>query len=208
MELENSFRVPVPVDEAWPVLLDVQRIAPCMPGATLGEINGDSFDGTVKVKVGPIVVTYHGTAEFLERDEAAHRVVIRASGKETKGTGTAQATVTAQLVPDGDETEVKVVTDLAITGKPAQFGRGVMADVSNAIIGQFAGCLAADMAGTKGGAAGGSTAGGGARPAHAAPEVLDLLSASRGAMVKRLVPALAGLAAAAAILGVVLRRRR
>jgi uncharacterized protein len=198
MELENSFRVPVPVAEAWPVLLDVRRIAPCMPGATLGSVEGDSFEGTVKVKVGPIVVTYSGKAEFLEKDEAAHRVVISATGKETKGTGTANAKVTAVMVPDGDHTEAKVTTDLAITGKPAQFGRGVMADVSNAIIGQFASCLAADMvAGSAG-----ESADAPSRPAHAAPEVLDLLGSVRGPILKRLLPVMGAVAVvAAAVVG-------
>ncbi|MGN6245453.1 MAG: SRPBCC family protein [Motilibacteraceae bacterium] len=143
MELEHEFTVPVPVAEAWDVLLDVERIAPCMPGATLETIDGDSFTGKVKVKVGPIMVTYGGQARFAEKDAENHRAVIEAHGKEARGTGTAAATVHATLHSEGERsTKVKVVTDLAITGKPAQFGRGVMADVGGKIIGQFSACLA------------------------------------------------------------------
>lgn len=234
MLLENSFRVPVPVDEAWSVLLDVQRVAPCMPGATLSEVDGDSFKGKVKVKVGPIVVIYSGTAEFVEKDAALKRVVISATGKETKGAGTAKAIVTATLVPAGDDTEVRVTTDLAITGKPAQFGRGVMADVSNALIGQFATCLAADMASssvesahdpangvlsgdtspTMGNAvsepdmdehAAGVAGASTARPPSAAPDVIDLLGISRGPVLKRLAPVVAVILLGA--LAALLRRR-
>ncbi len=146
MELDHEFTVPVPVAEAWPVLLDVERIAPCMPGATVTSVTGDEFAGKVKVKVGPITVTYGGTASFLETDESARRAVIEARGKETRGTGTATAKVTAQLHDEGDATRVTVHTDLAVTGKPAQFGRGVMADVGAKLLGQFADCLAQQLA--------------------------------------------------------------
>ncbi|MCW2589403.1 MAG: carbon monoxide dehydrogenase subunit [Mycobacterium sp.] len=236
MLLENSFRVPVPVDEAWLVLLDVQRVVPCMPGATLSEVDGDSFKGKVKVKVGPIVVIYSGTAEFVEKDAALKRVVMSATGKETKGAGTAKAIVTATLVPAGDETEVKVTTDLAITGKPAQFGRGVMADVSNALIGQFATCLAADMASSSvesaqapaNGALSGETASpamgnavsepvmdghaagvagaSAARPPSAAPDVIDLLGVSRGPVLKRLAPVVAVILLGGALVALLRRR--
>lgn len=145
MKLEHSFTVPVPPAQAWEVLLDVQRIAPCMPGATVETVDGDEITGKVKVKVGPIVVTYGGTARFVEKDAETHRVVLEARGKETRGSGTAQATVTGTLHPDGAGTRVEVVTDLAVTGKPAQFGRGVMADVGGKIIGQFADCLAGEL---------------------------------------------------------------
>jgi carbon monoxide dehydrogenase subunit G len=151
VELEHEFTVPVPVAEAWDVLLDVERIAPCMPGATLETIDGDSFTGKVKVKVGPIMVTYGGQARFAEKDVENYRAVIEAHGKEARGTGTAAATVHATLHSEGERsTKVKVVTDLAITGKPAQFGRGVMADVGGKIIGQFSACLAEQIsAGTQ-----------------------------------------------------------
>ncbi len=144
MLLEHTFTVPVPPDEAWVVLLDLERVAPCMPGATLESVTDDgAFTGTVKVKVGPITVTYKGKGRFTERDEAAHRAVIEASGRETRGSGTASATVTATLQGrDGGTTEVLVSTDLAITGKPAQFGRGVMSEVGAKLIGIFAECLA------------------------------------------------------------------
>jgi carbon monoxide dehydrogenase subunit G len=145
MRLDHSFTVPVGVDEAWRVLLDVPRVAPCMPGAALTEFDGEAFTGTVKVKVGPMVLTYTGKGRFVERDDEAHRVVIEASGRDTRAAGTASATVTAVLVPDGDQTRVDVGTDLVVTGKPAQFGRGMLADVSGRLIGQFADCLASEI---------------------------------------------------------------
>lgn len=147
MKLEHTFTVPVPVDKAWEVLLDLPRIAPCMPGATLTGVEGDEFTGTVKVKLGPIGLTYSGKGRFVERDEAAHRVVVEASGRDTRSAGTAGATITAQLSGQGDETVVDVVTDLTVTGKPAQFGRGMISDVSGKLLGQFADCLAGKLAG-------------------------------------------------------------
>lgn len=145
MRLEHSFTVPVPVAEAWEVLLDVPRIAPCMPGATLEEYDGESFTGTVKVKLGPIALTYKGKGRFVERDEAARRVVVEASGRDVRAAGTAAAKVTATLVPDGDQTRVEVATDLTVTGRPAQFGRGMLADVSGKLLGQFADCLSSTL---------------------------------------------------------------
>ena len=143
MQLEHQFRVPVPVAQAWDVLLDVERIAPCMPGATVESFDGETIVGRVKVKVGPIQVTYSGTARFTDKDEAARRAVIEASAKEARGSGTALATITTQLHDDGGSaTNVTVTTDLAITGKPAQFGRGVMEEVGNKLLGRFADCLA------------------------------------------------------------------
>jgi len=148
MRLDHEFTVPVPAAQAWPVLLDIDRIAPCMPGATVTKIDGDDFEGTVKVKVGPITVTYGGTASFLEKDEAQRIAVIEARGKEMRGSGTATARVTAQLFDNGaDSTRVAVTTDLSVTGKPAQFGRGVMSDVGNKLLGRFADCLAGELAG-------------------------------------------------------------
>ena len=145
MQLENSFTVPVPVDEAWRVLLDIERIAPCMPGAALDSVTGDEFTGRVKVKLGVITLTYQGKASFVEKDEAAHRAVIDARGRDQRGNGTASALVTATLAADGDRTKVDVLTDLNITGRPAQFGRGVMTDVGNKLLGQFADRLAAQL---------------------------------------------------------------
>jgi carbon monoxide dehydrogenase subunit G len=145
VQLENSFTVPVPIDEAWRVLLDVERIAPCMPGAALDSVTGDDFTGRVKVKLGPINLTYQGKASFVEKDEAAHKAVIDARGKDQRGNGTASAVVTARLKPEGEVTRVDVLTDLNITGRPAQFGRGVMTDVGNKLLGQFADKLAAQL---------------------------------------------------------------
>jgi carbon monoxide dehydrogenase subunit G len=145
VQLENSFTVPVPVDEAWRVLLDIERIAPCMPGAALDSVTGDDFTGRVKVKLGPINLTYQGKASFVEKDETAHKAVIDARGKDQRGNGTASATVTATLRSEGQSTRVDVLTDLNITGKPAQFGRGVMTDVGNKLLGQFADKLAAQL---------------------------------------------------------------
>jgi carbon monoxide dehydrogenase subunit G len=142
VQLEHSFRVPVEVEHAWQVLLDIERIGPCLPGAVIDSVDGDNFTGTVKVKVGPINLTYKGKASFVEKDPTAHRAVIDARGKDARGSGTASAKVTATLRQDGDATAVDVLTDLDITGKPAQFGRGVMADVGNKLLGQFADCLA------------------------------------------------------------------
>ncbi len=146
MELEHSFSVPVPVARAWDVLLDVERVAPCMPGATLDSVDGDNISGRIKVKVGPITMTYAGTAKFAERDRDAGVVVLEASGKETRGAGTASATVRSELKADGDRTNVIVHTTLNVTGKPAQFGRGVLAEVGGKLIGIFANNLAAMLA--------------------------------------------------------------
>ena len=137
MELTNTFDVSVPVDTAWAVLTDVERIAPCLPGAQLQEIEGDEYRGVVKVKVGPITAQYKGKATFLEKDDVAHRAVLDASGRDTRGQGNASATITAELEPAGAGTHVTVTTDLTVTGKVAQFGRGVLADVSAKLLGQF-----------------------------------------------------------------------
>ena len=159
MELEHSFTVPVPVDQAWDVLLDVEQVAPCMPGATLDSVDGDEIKGRIKVKVGPISITYAGTARFTERDRDAGVVTLEAAGKETRGSGTAAATVRSELHGQDGQTEVTVHTSLNVTGRPAQFGRGVMADVSAKLIGIFATNLA-DML----------TAGNGSAPEPAEPE--------------------------------------
>ena len=138
MELVNDFTVSVPVDEAWKTLTDVERIAPCLPGAQLQEIEGDVYRGVVKVKVGPILAQFKGQATFLERDETNHRAVLKAEGRDTGGKGNASALITAQLDSvDADTTKVTVTTDLTITGKVAQFGRGALADVSTKLLNQF-----------------------------------------------------------------------
>jgi len=142
MELEHSFTVPVPVDRAWDVLLDVERVAPCMPGASLDSVHGDEIKGRIKVKVGPISMVYAGTARFTERDAAAGVMKLEASGKETRGAGTASAIVRSELHGEGEQTHVIVHTTLNVTGRPAQFGRGVMAEVGGKLIGIFAANLA------------------------------------------------------------------
>ncbi len=147
MQLEHSFTVPVGIDDAWRILLDIERVGPCMPGATIESVDGDDFTGSVRVKLGPINLTYKGKASFVEKDEDAHRAVIEARGRDARGNGTAAAKVTANLAESGGETTVHVNTDLDITGKPAQFGRGVMVDVGNKLIGQFANCLAETIGG-------------------------------------------------------------
>ncbi len=137
MELKNEFRVGVPIERAWSTLTDVEYIAPCMPGAQLTEIDGEEFKGNVKVKVGPITAQYKGVAKFKEKDESQYRLVLDASGRDTRGAGNAAAEVTAEMTSDGDGTKIVITTDLKVTGKVAQFGRGVMADVSEKLIGQF-----------------------------------------------------------------------
>jgi carbon monoxide dehydrogenase subunit G len=147
MELEHSFTIPVTPEHAWQVLLDVERVAPCMPGATLDSVEGDEVTGRVKVKVGPVALTYAGKARFTERDEQAKSITLEASGKETRGAGTASATVHSWLADEGGgQTRVTVHTSMNVTGRPAQFGRGVMADVGGRIIEKFATNLAAQLA--------------------------------------------------------------
>ncbi len=141
MELTNEFRVGVPVDRAWEVLTDVELIAPCLPGAQLTEIDGETYHGQVKVKVGPITAQYKGSAHFIEKDDANHKAVLDGTGRDTRGQGNASAIITAQLTPDGDGTKVDVTTELKVTGKVAQFGRGVLADVSAKLLDQFVECL-------------------------------------------------------------------
>jgi len=146
MELEHSFTVPVSEDRAWEVLLDVERVAPCMPGATLDSVEGDEIKGRIKVKVGPIAMTYAGTARFTERDKDAHVITLEASGKETRGAGTASAKVRSMLESQNGHTHVVVHTTLNVTGRPAQFGRGVMSEVGGKLIGIFASNLAQMLA--------------------------------------------------------------
>lgn len=232
MKLEHEFTVPAPVDEAWRVLLDVERVAPCMPGATLLSIDGDEFTGSVKVKVGPIQVTYKGTARFVERDETAHRAVIDASGKEARGTGTAAATVHTLLRDaGGGTTAVTVETELNVTGRPAQFGRGVMEEVGAKLVKQFADRLATELASSgaepdtpapdappsapeppeaaaaKPLAAETATPGAGPRivpPPTRPAEPIDLLDVAGGSVARRLAP----LAVVLAVVLLLLRRRR
>jgi len=211
MELTNDFTVDVPLDQAWTILTDLRRIAPCMPGATLQEVVGNEYFGGVKVKVGPVTVTYRGTATFVEQNPGEHRAVLRAEGRETRGQGNASATITAVLEPLGAATRVSVTTDLVVTGRVAQFGRGVLADVSNKLLGQFvhslettvlAGSTLADTELPK-------TANSDTAPAGLAamnsdlsalvttskePAPVDLVGVIGPALVKRFVPVVAALA--------------
>jgi len=202
VELNNEFRVPVPAAKAWEVLTDVERVAPCLPGATLLSVDGDEFTGAVKVKVGPITVSYKGKATFLEKDAAAQRVVLKADGKETRGSGNAAAVVTAALKDLGNATDVVITTDLTISGKAAQFGRGVLADVATNLIAKFAKRLEADVLGS---AETQPAAGDLAQPADS--DSVDLLKVVALPLAKRAAPVLIGLALGCAI-GFVLGRRR
>jgi uncharacterized protein len=208
VELNNEFRVAVPTAQVWDVFTDVERVAPCLPGATLLSVDGDDFTGAVKVKVGPITVSYKGVASYQEKDAAARRIVLRAEGKETRGNGTAAATVTAALKDEGDSTFVDITTDLAISGKAAQFGRGVLADVSANLIAQFARSLEAQLTASSTPAAAGSAQPGAATTtAVPADDSVDLLQVVALPIAKRYAPLL-GAAAAAGALGFLAGRRR
>lgn len=173
MELTHAFDVPASVEQTWSTFMDLERVGGCFPGATVDSVTDDSFTGSVKVKLGPIALVYAGAGRFVERDDAAHRAVIEASGKDKRDNGTAGATVTVQLSPGDGVTHVEVGTDLAITGKPAQFGRGVMQDVSDKLLGQFVGCIETQL-----GAAGGDSAG--AQAGSPSPAASADASASAG----------------------------
>ena len=205
MKLENTCTVPAPVDTVWRALLDPERVAPCFPGATITSAAGDEFAGLVKVRLGPISLQYRGSGRFTEIDQAAHRTVIEATGTASGGQSTAAATVIATLTENGADTEVMLATDLTITVKPAQFGRGMIEEVSEKIIRQFADCLAKSLAPQAGTATAApaspgtpATARGAVRstpsqPAPVLPEEIDLLDAAGSAVAKRVVPALTAL---------------
>jgi carbon monoxide dehydrogenase subunit G len=141
MDLKHRFSVPAPLDEAWKAFNNLEALAPCFPGATIANVEGDDFAGSVKIKLGPISLLYNGSGRYLERNNEARRVVIEARGKDKRGNGTATAMVTASFTENGPQTDVEVLTDLAITGKPAQFGRGVISDVSDKLLEQFVSCV-------------------------------------------------------------------
>ena len=231
MELVNEFTVNRPIAEAWAVLTDVEKIAPCLPGAELQEVEGDIYRGVVKVKVGPISAALKGEAHFVERDDTGHRAVLKADGRDTKGNGNASAMITASLQPVSEATAKCVVhTDLNMTGKVAQFGRGALGDISAKLMAQFAKNLdemlsndtatpapapaaatAAPEAG--GGSAAASTNGSTGEPAAKAAvrtingpaaEPIDAFSLGGSAVLKRLLPLIAGLV----ILLIALRRRK
>ncbi|HUC35540.1 MAG TPA: SRPBCC family protein [Acidimicrobiales bacterium] len=238
MELSNEFEVGVPVGTAWDVLTDVQRIAPCLPGAELREIEGEEYRGVVKVKVGPISAEYRGAAHFVDKDDSSHRAVLRAEGRETRGQGNANATITATLEPSEKGTKVSVVTELQITGKVAQFGRGVLADVSNKILGQFVENLettvldapdtnavekstasrsqpdvaTAERNGSSSDGASGDGASGdgsGVRQVQAKPaEPVDLLEMAGAPVARRVLPVIGGVLAVLGALALLRRLRR
>ena len=215
IELDNSFTVPVPPEQAWDVLLDVERIAPCMPGASVTSVEGDEITGQVKVKLGPLSLSYKGTAKFTEKDQDSHTIAIEASGKETRGAGTASATVHASLKPadtEGD-TLVSIHTSLNVTGRPAQFGRSLLPEVSGKLIAQFAANLEAlieaDAAGETASAEGTTTDGaaqsGSAETAVALrpqEDSLNLIKLVGGPVLKRVIPV-----AAVAVLLAIFRHR-
>jgi len=203
MELHHEFTVPVPVDDAWRTLLDIERVAPCMPGASVEEYDGKTVAGSVKVKVGPITVTYKGTAVFEEQDETAHRMVLIASGRETRGQGTARATVTGTLAEHDGGTAVSVRTDLTVTGRPAQFGRGVMAEVGDRLVGQFAECLSQRLGEPEQAPAEAEAE---EEPTEAEP--LDLLRTAGVPVAKRAAVGVAAIVVVALVVARVRRRRR
>ena len=226
MELINTFEVSVPVETAWKVLTDVERIAPCLPGAQLQEIEGDEYRGIVKVKVGPIQAQYKGKATFLERDDVNFKAVLDAAGRDTRGQGNASAIITAQLEAAGQSTLVTVTTDLTVTGKVAQFGRGVLADVSAKILTQFVDNLeqtvlvddsitapaaeapaAAPVASDAPPAASAEEAPTIRKIDQPEPEAINLLEQAGSPVLKRAVPVL-GVAIGALIVYGLIRRRR
>jgi uncharacterized protein len=236
MKLENEFTVPAPVERAWEVLLDVERVAPCLPGATIDGSEGDRYTGTMKIKIGPITTQYKGTVKIEEADEQARRAVMRAQARDSRGQGTAAATITSTMEEVEGGTRVHVETDMRVTGPAAQFGRGVMQDVSAKLMGRFADCLAEEIAGAEPAPAAAPARADGARtvapqrpaatpppgpagdsaeaaaapsllPARRTEEVLDLGEASRDAVLRRLVPVAAGLAGLVLLLRILRRRR-
>ena len=184
MELSNDFEVTAPIEKVWEVINDVELIAPCLPGAQLEEVENDEYKGFVKVKVGPITAQYRGVAKFVEKDDSNHRVVIRGEGRDTRGAGNAAADITASLESTTEGTRVNVVTDLKITGKVAQFGRGVMADISKKLMSQFADNLS-ELVLSKGGDLQDVRS---EDSSNQDSEAIDLLSVAGGSIGKKLVP--------------------
>jgi carbon monoxide dehydrogenase subunit G len=193
MDLNHQFTVAVPVEDAWRILTDVERIAPCLPGAQLQEIEGDTYRGIVKVKVGPIQAQFKGQANFIERDDVAHKVVLKGEGRDTTGKGNASAIITAEMTAvDASNTAVTVNTDLSVTGKVAQFGRGAMADISDKLLAQFVvnlNVLIAEQPATAAAPAAAPEPTEGVRTIESAEVApLDLLSAAGSPILKRAIP--------------------
>jgi carbon monoxide dehydrogenase subunit G len=234
MKLDNVFTVGVRVGQAWDVLTDLEAIAPCMPGAVLTGVNDGVYTGKVKIKVGPVTAEYSGTAQFTEKDPACYRAVIDARGRDSRGNGNANAVISAQLLADGESTTVTVTTDLTIAGRIAQFGSGMIKEVSAKLLDQFVTCLEAKLGGDPPGeaAAGEPAADAATRVENAAakdadrggdvatsavyvpgtgsgvvaePAPIDLLNVAGGAISRRLVPALMGLVIVAAVIYVIVR---
>ena len=202
MKIENTFTVDAPIDEAWELLTDIPTIAPCLPGAKLTDHSDGEYSGGIKVKVGPVTSEYKGTAKFLEKDDANYKAVIDGKGRDVRGAGNAQALITAQMTAEGDQTRVDIETDLKVSGKVAQFGRGVMQDVSTKLLGQFAECLEAkirepemseDVAAASAESTEDSDTAGVTSPSGQAQddddEVLDLLDIAGDSVAKRFAPA-------------------
>ena len=208
MRIENDMHVAASIDEAWALLTNIPAIAPCLPGAELTGQDGDTYEGTMKVKVGPVTAEYSGTATILEMDEANRTVKLTASGRDKRGAGNASADIEASMVEADGGTTVSIATDLKVSGKVAQFGRGVMADVSKKLLGQFAECIEGklespeDVADAVAGAsaemddAAGAAGSSGSSAGSGDDEVLDLLDVAGGAVAKRLVPVVGAIVAA------------
>lgn len=192
MDLNHQFTVAVPVEDAWRILTDVERIAPCLPGAQLQEVEGDTYRGIVKVKVGPIQAQFKGQASFVERDDIAHKVVLKGEGRDTTGKGNAAAVITAEMTAvDASNTSVTVNTDLSVTGKVAQFGRGAMADISDKLLAQFVvnlNALIAEQPATAAPAPKANLTEGVRTIDSAEVAPLDLLSAAGSPILKRAIP--------------------
>jgi len=208
VELTHEFTVPASLGETWAAFNDVESVAGCFPGATVTSVEGDTFQGSCKVKLGPIALVYNGSGTFLDKDEAAHTMKIEAKGKDKRGNGTAGADVMASMNEvSGGRTEVRVVTNLSITGKPAQFGRGVIEDVSNKLLGQFVDCLAAKLGTDEEPAPPAEEE---PRPAPSPPpetEALDLGATVLPALLRAYGKQVAGVLVALVLLGWWMRRR-
>ncbi|MDQ4106969.1 MAG: SRPBCC family protein [Actinomycetota bacterium] len=219
MKLENEFTVDAPVDEAWNVMLDLERVTPCLPGAAVTEQEGDEYKGKMTVRLGPVKQEYNGTVKIEETDESSHRAVLKASGKDQRGQGTASATITSTMNEENGSTRVRVETDMQLTGRAAQFGRGVQQDVARKLLNQFAECLEREILGQNvreepepaAASANGSESGGEEQPRRriiqqeGEVEPLDLGAASYEAVLKRAAPVAAGAVLLAIVIWLVRR---
>lgn len=217
MRIDSAFEVPVPIDAVWAALLDIERIAPCLPGASIDENRGDGeFGGSMRIKLGPVTSTFEGKLKIAETDDAAHRSVIEASAKDTRGQGAAAATITSTLERSGDGTRVAVRTDMKLAGTAAQFGRGVVNDVSEKLMAEFATRLADEIENPAAPTAASAAAderdapsadpqGSTVPPPRPRPtrdpedDVLDLTAVGRDALLKRAAPVVAGVAVLALV---------